>query len=103
MENINEIKKDRAKVLIGLLLAILLILIFMLYKVITHIDAFQSDPLFYGAKLYSIDTCSCTTYANKSFLFNQSTRYSTSLKVHTDYFNLSSLSNITLTNAARNT
>lgn len=59
-------------------LVVILILLFILYsliqinlKVREHYEAFDENPLLFGAKKYDINQCTCTNSKGASFLFNQ--------------------------------
>lgn len=72
----NDLKKRKRKDLIfkAAVLVVLIGIVFALVdirkKVIEHYEAFDENPLLFGAKKYSIDECSCKSGSN-SFKFNQ--------------------------------
>ena len=63
-----------AIVYIGLIIIITL-LVKVLFLVNAHYEAFEENPLLFGAGKYNIDMCSCFTDEGKTFIFNQTTIY----------------------------
>lgn len=68
---------QRNKILIykTIILIILVCIVLLLLKVVTMVkqnyEAFNENPLLYGAEKYNIEHCACYTSDNKNFFFNK--------------------------------
>ena len=71
METNDRIIKDWH--VIVLLLAMMGLLLYIAFDVKAHYEAFDNDPLLFGAESYEINQCSCFTSSGASFLFNRTT------------------------------
>jgi len=58
-------------VLILVAFGILFVCCVVAYKVLTNYELFSNDPLVYGAIVWNIESCYCSTYDGKQIDFNQ--------------------------------
>ena len=74
MENTNRIKEKKLITNVHIFLILLLIALMLAninIEVRKHYEAFDENPLLFGAEKYEIRQCSCFTTRDASFLFNQ--------------------------------
>lgn len=60
-------------IIIGLLIFIVFLLLKVVYLVKTHYQAFEEDPLKFGANKYNLDMCTCSNMDKETIYFNKST------------------------------
>jgi len=74
-KSIIEESREKPKPLIKwYMVAILLLLVvssFTLYKVLTRIEIFENQPLYYGLKQVGIDTCTCINIKGDTVMLTQ--------------------------------